>query len=81
SLFRDADLGPQATEFASISELFPAADGFLGSRGIGLAVVTSRSDLAVVQLTQHRTSGAWSAEHFMARPTYYNGQYYKCCGA
>lgn len=60
-------LGPLATSFRSIDAVVPGAADLL--RGVGLLVVESDSDLAMVCFTRHRRSGRWSAEHLMSAPT------------
>lgn len=73
-------LAPQATDFRSIDRYFPGVESFLGTMGVGLAVVESRADLAVMHLSHHRTSSVFSAEHFLASMNYHQGKQYRSCG-
>lgn len=58
----EATLPPNGTLFASMEQLFPR----LAERGVVLATVESEHDLASMQFTRHRASGAVAAEHLMA---------------
>ncbi len=60
---------------------FPEIDPFLGSTGVGIVVVESKLDLALVQFTRHEASGVYSAEHFMALFTKQDGQWHGPCGS
>jgi hypothetical protein len=74
-------LAPQATDLRAVNELFPAAAAFLAPGGIGLAVVESPCDLAIVQLTQSAAAGSWAVEHLMVMRTRVNGQVFLPAGA
>lgn len=63
------DLGPYATLFANIDDLFPGAAAFLGPGAVGMLEVESTFDLANVQFVRHDATGAWDAEHYMAAIT------------
>ena len=56
-------------------------EDFLGDSGVGIAVVESKADLAIVQFTHHARSGVYSTEHFMALMTLQDGQWHQPCGA
>jgi hypothetical protein len=74
-------LAAHATAYDPIDALFPSAESFLRPSGIGVAVVESRADLAVMHLSHHQVSGVFSAEHFLPSVNYHNGQTYACCGS
>ncbi|MGH8745678.1 MAG: hypothetical protein ACREUK_04225 [Burkholderiales bacterium] len=77
----DATLAPHATAFGPLGKFFPDAAALLGSDGIGMLRVESESDLASMQLARHARSGAWSAEHFLAGGSLFDGRYHLGCGA
>jgi hypothetical protein len=75
------DLAPQATDWGRIDQLFPNVSEFAGPDAIVMATIDSTADLAVMHLTEHQSSGVFSAEHFLASGTYHDGFYYKYCGS
>lgn len=74
-------LPPFATDLLSLSEIFPRARDLLGDGNVGMLRVVSAADLACVQLTQHRRSGAWGVEHLMADASLFNGEYRSASGS
>lgn len=81
SLTFEGRLGPHATDYERIDRLFPSAPAFLGPAGIGVASVESTADLAVMHLSHHEASGAFSAEHFLPSINCKDGKAYACCGS
>lgn len=81
TLVHEGRLPPHGTAFGSVDAFFPAVREFLGSQAVGLAVVESQSDLAIMHLSYHQASDVWSAEHFLSTPTYHAGKYYSKCGS
>ena len=77
----DGSLAPHATDVRPIEGYFPTAESFLGPTGIGIAVVESNADLAVMHLSHNQTSGVFSAEHFLASVNNHEGKQFTCCGA
>ncbi|NNF44142.1 MAG: hypothetical protein HKN62_14075 [Phycisphaerales bacterium] len=74
-------VGPQATQFIAIDELFPDVQSFFGDTPAGIVVVESALDLALVHFTRHRRSGVWSVEHFMSIATDVDGAWQLPCGS
>ena len=68
----EGQIPPHGTFFSSLESLFPDISTFLGSPPVGLVLVESREDLAKAQLTHHKKSGVYSAEHFMPDISYEN---------
>ncbi len=81
SLRHQATLGPNATDFGSVEQFFPDARAFLDGQPWALAIVESTSDIASMHVTDHRPSGAISAEHFMDCGAWYQGRHLPASGA
>jgi len=81
SLRYEGRVGPQATDYGPIDFFFPSIEAFLGDQSVGMALVESESDLAIMHLTHHQVSGAYSAEHFMDAGSRFEGTYYPSCGS
>lgn len=74
-------LPAHATAFGPLEKFFPGAASLLGSDGTGMLRIESESDLASIQLARHGRSGAWSAEHFMVKGSWFDGRYHLASGA
>ncbi|MBT8484122.1 MAG: hypothetical protein KJO43_00995 [Phycisphaerae bacterium] len=74
-------VGPQATVFAPIDELFPDVRAFLGEAPAAVVVVESTLDLALMHFTRHQRSGVWAAEHFMSISTKVDDAWEFPCGS
>ena len=81
SLLYEGSVGPQATDYGPIDFFFPLIGAFLADQPVGMALVESESDLAIMHLTHHQVSGAYSAEHFMDAGSKFEGTYYPGCGS
>jgi hypothetical protein len=81
SLLYEGSVGPQATDYGPIDFFFPSIGVFLANQPNGMAIVESESDLAIMHLTHHQVSGAYSAEHFMDAGSRLEGTYYPSCGS
>ncbi len=77
----DGKLAAHATAFGPLEQFFPDAAALLGEDGVGMLRIESEADLASIQLARHRRSGAWSAEHFMAGGSWFEGRYHIASGA
>jgi hypothetical protein len=78
-LQREVDLGAQPTDYGRADKFFPEVSEFAGSDAILMPTIDTRSELAVMHLTEHERSGVHSAEHFMASGGYHEGRYYWIC--
>ena len=65
----NGELKTFGTDFKAIDDFFPNASELLAQQKLGLVVIESKYDLAIVQLTKHRASGACAIEHFLPAPT------------
>ena len=77
----EGELPPQGTFFRSVESIFPGIEKFLGSSSVALVLAESKYDLAKVQITCHKKSGVYSAEHFMPAVSHYNGKPYYPAGS
>jgi hypothetical protein len=74
-------LGPQATALVALDDLFPSLAEFLAPAGVGVAIVESPADLAIVQFTRGSRDGCWAAEHLMVMPVVVGGQVFVPAGS
>ncbi len=81
TLTYEGSVAPHGTVLAPVDSLFTDLDAFLGATGVGIAVVESALDLAIVQFTHHAGSGVYSAEHFMALSRLHDGEWHTACGS
>lgn len=68
-------LGPYASLFLRVSELFRDVRRILEPSGLGVVIIESESELATVAFTRLRSTGAIAAEHFMPMQTMHEGKY------
>jgi hypothetical protein len=81
TLLHEGRVGPQATDYGPIDLFFPTITEFLAGQPVCSILVESESDLAIMHLTHHQVSGAYSAEHFMDAGSRLGGIYYASCGS
>jgi hypothetical protein len=81
SLLYEGTLAAQATDYYPIDFFFPQVEQFLGEQKVGLVVIESQADLAIVQLTKHYVSGVYAVEHFLPAPTVVHEKKYYPCGS
>ena len=81
ALRHEGTIPPHGTSFISLEAVWPQISEFIGSVPVGVAVIESRADLAIVQISRHQRSGVCAVEHFMAVPTFHHGKRYLPAGA
>ena len=81
ALRHEGTIPPHGTSFISLEAAWPQISEFIGSVPVGVAVIESRADLAIVQISRHQRSGVCAIEHFMAVPTFHHGKRYSPAGA